>query len=62
MDAFSLASECLFGIDIDPWVLDAAAFVLVADSWDHLQANGIVPCERLAQATHESCLHRHSAR
>ena len=42
-DAFSLASECLFGIDIDPWVLDAAAFVLVADSWDHLQANGIVP-------------------
>ena len=29
--AFSLASECLFGVDIDPWPLDAAAFVLLAD-------------------------------
>ena len=42
-DSFSLASECLFGVDIDPWVLDATAFVLVADSWSHLQANGTVP-------------------
>src|SRR5262249_1044579 len=25
--AFSLASECLFGVDIDPWSLDASAFV-----------------------------------
>ena len=44
-DAFSLASECLFGVDIDPWVLDATAFVLVADSWSHLQANRIVPAK-----------------
>lgn len=29
----ALASECLFGTDIDPWPLDAAAFVLLADSW-----------------------------
>lgn len=29
--ALSLASECLFGSDIDPWALDAAAFVLLAD-------------------------------
>lgn len=27
----SLASECLFGSDIDPWALDATAFVLLAD-------------------------------
>ena len=31
--AFSLASECLFGADIDPWSLDASAFVLLADIW-----------------------------
>lgn len=30
--AFSLASRCLFGSDIDPWALAATAFVLVADS------------------------------
>ena len=32
-NAFSLASECLFGADIDPWPLDASAFVLLADLW-----------------------------
>jgi hypothetical protein len=32
-DTLSLASECLFGADIDPWPLDAAAFVLLADTW-----------------------------
>lgn len=31
--AFPLASECLFGADIDPWPLDASAFVLLADIW-----------------------------
>lgn len=30
---FSLASGCLFGTDIDPWPLDAAAFVLLTDIW-----------------------------
>ena len=29
----SLASEHLFGTDIDPWPLDATAFVLLADAW-----------------------------
>ena len=29
--ALSLASECLFGADIDPWALDATAFVILAD-------------------------------
>ena len=29
--AASLASRCLFGVDVDPWSLDAAAFVLLAD-------------------------------
>ena len=44
-DAFSLASECLFGVDIDPWVLDATAFVLVADSWSHMRANRMAPVD-----------------
>ena len=30
---FSLASKYLFGVDIDPWPLEAAAFVLLADTW-----------------------------
>lgn len=30
---YFLASECLFGVDIDPWSLDASAFVLFADVW-----------------------------
>ena len=29
--AFSLAVECLFGTDVEPWPLDASAFVLLAD-------------------------------
>ena len=44
-DAFSLAAECLFGADIDPWPLDATAFVLVADSWRALQGQGLVPLD-----------------
>jgi hypothetical protein len=32
-NAFALASEYLFGSDIDPWPLDATAFVLLADTW-----------------------------
>jgi hypothetical protein len=38
-DAFSLASMCLFGADIDPWPLDAAAFVLLADTWPCTERN-----------------------
>lgn len=41
--AFSIASECLFGADIDPWPLDAAAFVLLADVWGEEQHNGPAP-------------------
>jgi hypothetical protein len=37
---FSLASECLFGADIDPWPLDATAFVLLADTWPGLAGQG----------------------
>ena len=44
-DAFSLASECLFGADIDPWPLDATAFVLLADSWSDLRGKETVPAE-----------------
>lgn len=38
--AFSLASECLFGADIDPWSAPASAFVLLADI---LSADGETP-------------------
>lgn len=41
--AFSIASECLFGVDIDPWPLDAAAFVLLAEIWGEEQHNGPAP-------------------
>jgi hypothetical protein len=42
---FSLASECLFGADIDPWPLDAAAFVLLADSWQRHASPDILPVD-----------------
>jgi hypothetical protein len=35
----------LFGADIDPWPLDASAFVLLADSWSDVAGNGAVPAE-----------------
>jgi hypothetical protein len=38
-----LASECLFGADIDPWPLDAAAFVLFSDCWPCSEGNGTSP-------------------
>lgn len=44
-DAFTLAAECLFGADIDPWPLDATAFVLLADSWADLRGQGRTPAE-----------------
>jgi hypothetical protein len=44
-NSYSLASECLFGADIDPWPLDASAFVLVADSWNDLAGQGSAPAE-----------------
>ena len=44
-DVLSLACECLFGADIDPWPLDATAFVLLCDSWNALAGQGTVPVE-----------------
>lgn len=41
----SLAAECLFGTDIDPWPLDATAFVLLADSWIDPRSGGTTPAE-----------------
>ena len=43
--AFTLAADCLFGADIDPWPIDAAAFVLVADCWTSLVEQGKSPAE-----------------
>lgn len=42
---FSLATECLFGTDIDPWPLDATAFVLLADTWVNLVGQCSAPAE-----------------
>lgn len=42
---YSLACECLVGADIDPWPLNASAFVLLADSWSGLVGNGVAPVE-----------------
>lgn len=42
-NAFSIACECLFGVDIDPWALDATAFVLLCDSWSALAGQDAVP-------------------
>lgn len=44
-NVYFLASECLFGADIDPWPLDAAAFVLLVDSWADLAGQGTTPAE-----------------
>ncbi len=42
-DALSLASECLFGADIDPWALDATSFVIVTDIPTDPAATGLPP-------------------
>lgn len=42
-DAFDLACSCLYGTDIDPWAVDAAAFVVLADCADAVRARGIAP-------------------
>ena len=44
-DAFTVASECFFGADMDPWPLDATAFVLLADSWADLRGQVMPPVE-----------------
>lgn len=42
-DAFDLACSCLYGTDIDPWAVNAAAFVVLADCARAVQARGIAP-------------------
>ena len=44
-DEFEIASTCLFGTDIDPWPLDAAAFVLLADIWANCLEKKLSPAE-----------------
>ena len=44
-NAFSLASECLFGTDVDPWMLDASAFVMLSDIWDETKTHQMSPLE-----------------
>lgn len=41
--AFDLACSCLYGTDIDPWAVNAAAFVLLADCMRDVNARGIAP-------------------
>lgn len=41
--AFDLACSCLYGADIDPWAVNASAFVVLADCFDDVQARGITP-------------------
>lgn len=41
--AFTLASGCLFGTDIDPWPLNATTFVLLADIWIDRPAEPTAP-------------------
>jgi hypothetical protein len=42
-DAFDLACSCLYGTDIDPWAVNAAALVVLADCLGAVQARGIAP-------------------
>ena len=42
-DAFDLACSCLYGTDIDPWAVDATAFVVLADCADAVGARDIAP-------------------
>lgn len=41
---FALATECLFGTDIDPWAADATAFVLLSDTLAYIP-QGLSPAE-----------------
>ncbi len=43
VDKFDFASSSLFGTDIDPWVVCASAFVLLADCFDSASINDVPP-------------------
>lgn len=42
-DAFAVASRCLYGIDIDPLAVQAACFVLLADTFQAASASAMTP-------------------
>lgn len=42
-DEFDLACSCLYGTDIDPWAVNAAAFVVLADCFGAVKARSIAP-------------------
>lgn len=42
-DSFEVACACLYGTDVDPWALDAAALVLLADCMPAVRLQGIAP-------------------
>jgi hypothetical protein len=75
-DAFALASGCLFGADIDPWSLDATAFVLLADvrrdtslrigspaeSWERIRLNlACIDAIQLEPSESERAVRKHGS-
>ena len=42
-DAFDLACSCLYGTDIDPWAVDASAFVILQECFAAVRTRGIPP-------------------
>lgn len=42
-DAFAVANRCLYGTDIDPLAVQAACFVLLADTIEAASASGMTP-------------------
>lgn len=42
-DALALAEQSLFGVDIDPWAVDAAAYVLLHDVLAHDEPHRVAP-------------------
>lgn len=43
IDAFNLACSCLYGADVDPWVLNAAALVVLVDVFEAVEVRGLAP-------------------
>jgi hypothetical protein len=42
-DTFDLACSCLYGADIDPWAVSAAAFIVLVDCIESVDARGVAP-------------------
>jgi hypothetical protein len=43
VDSFDLACSCLYGTDIDPWAISAAAFVILQACYPAVRSRGIPP-------------------